>query len=348
MTEPLLEVSNLAVQFSGPRSLVEQLIGRQPRALKALDGVDLTIPAGTVLGLVGESGSGKTTLGRVVVGLETPTQGEVRFAGKPIAVAGKRAVPQPRAIQMVFQDPYSSLNPRMKIGTALAEAMRVHGLVNHEQSAAAVDSLLCEVGLASAIAERRPATLSGGQRQRVSLARALAVQPSLLVLDEPVSALDVSIQAQIIKLLDELRRRLGITMLFIAHELGVVRAISTHIAVMYLGRIMEIGPSERVFSRPGHPYTVGLLAAAPRVGGGRRQRTPMVTGEMPSPFQVPTGCRFHPRCPKAAALCRSQTPPMVQLGGGHISACHFAKTEAANPSPAKTAQATNRRRTIHV
>lgn len=349
MAEPLLEIRDLAVQFAGRRSPADWLVGRRPRVLRALDGVDLAVTAGTVIGLVGESGSGKTTLGRVLVGLEAPTHGEVRFAGEAIAIAGKPATPRPRAIQMVFQDPYSSLNPRMTIGTALAEAMQVHGLVTRQQSAAAVRELLDEVGLGAGFAERRPAALSGGQRQRVSLARALAVQPSLLVLDEPVSALDVSIQAQIIKLLGELRRRLGITMVFIAHELGVVRAISTHIAVMYLGRIMEAGPVERVFSRPGHPYTEGLLAAAPRPGVGRRHRKPMVTGEAPSPFAVPTGCRFHPRCPKAAALCRTQPPPLVQLGDGHVSACHFTPPQVASAaSTADPGPTTASRRTIHV
>jgi oligopeptide/dipeptide ABC transporter ATP-binding protein len=333
MVEPLLEVRDLAVQFGGRRSLTDRLRGHTPQVLRALDGVDLSIPSGTVLGLVGESGSGKTTLGRVLVGLEAPTRGEVRFRGEPIAMAGKPATPRPRAIQMVFQDPYSSLNPRMTVGAALAEAMRVHDLVPPAQEEDAVDRLLAEVGLGSAIAGRRPAALSGGQRQRVSLARALAVQPSLLVLDEPVSALDVSIQAQIIKLLDGLRRQRGIAMVFIAHELGVVRAISTHIAVMYLGKIMEAGPIDQVFHQPGHPYTEGLLAAAPRLGTGRRHRVPVVTGEAPSPLELPTGCRFHPRCPRAAAICRREPPPMVRLGEDHVSACHFAEPKAAGATP---------------
>ncbi|MEM7021913.1 MAG: ABC transporter ATP-binding protein [Pseudomonadota bacterium] len=345
MAEQFLEVRDLAVQFGDRRSLADRLSGHKPPLLRALDGVDLSVPAGTVLGLVGESGSGKTTLGRVLVGLQAPTRGEVRFRGEPIAVAGKPATPRPRAIQMVFQDPYSSLNPRMTIGAALGEAMRVHDLVSDDERVAAVDRLLAEVGLAPAMAARRPAALSGGQRQRVSLARALAVQPALLVLDEPVSALDVSIQAQIIKLLDGLRQRRGIAMVFIAHELGVVRAISTHIAVMYLGKIMEAGAIEQVFNQPGHPYTQGLLAAAPRLGAGRRHRVPVVTGEAPSPLELPTGCRFHPRCPKAAAICRRELPPTLNLGGGHVSACHFAEPRAAG-DPAR--QAANERREIHV
>ncbi|MEM7021803.1 MAG: ABC transporter ATP-binding protein [Pseudomonadota bacterium] len=348
MAEPLLEVLDLAVAFGGQPSLKSRLTGHSPPALRALDGVDLSVPAGTVLGLVGESGSGKTTLGRVLVGLEAPTRGEVRFRGEAIAMAGKPATPRPRAIQMVFQDPYSSLNPRMAIGAALSEAMRVHDLVPREQRETAVHQLLAEVGLAAAMADRRPAALSGGQRQRASLARALAVQPDLLVLDEPVSALDVSIQAQIIKLLDGLRRRRGIAMVFIAHELGVVRAISTHIAVLYLGKIMEAGPIDRVFQRPGHPYTKGLLAAAPRLGAGRRHRVPVVTGEAPSPLEVPSGCRFHPRCPKVAAICRRTPPPMVALGDSHISACHFAETIAASAAPELPKQANHARRDIHV
>jgi oligopeptide/dipeptide ABC transporter ATP-binding protein len=348
MPELLLEVCDVAVQFGGGHSLADRLTGRRPTVLRALDGVDLSLEKGAVLGLVGESGSGKTTLGRVLVGLQAPTSGGVRFAGKLIAQAGKPARPMPRAIQMVFQDPYSSLNPRMTVGAALGEAMRVHGLVSANASAEAVRHLLGEVGLGAAMADRRPAALSGGQRQRVSLARALAVQPSLLVLDEPVSALDVSIQAQIIKLLSDLRSRLGISMVFIAHELGVVRAISTHIAVMYLGKIMEAGPVDDVFGQPSHPYTEALLAAAPRLGAGRRKRVPLLTGEAPSPLNVPAGCRFHPRCPKAAAICRSTEPPVVRVGETHFSACHFAEPRASAATIAPTVPAHNPRRTIHV
>lgn len=332
MTEPLLEIRNLAVHFEGRRHLTDRLSGRQPHLLRALDGVDLQVPAGSVLGLVGESGSGKTTLGRVLVGLQVPTEGEVLFLGKPIARPDKAARPNPRAIQMVFQDPYSSLNPRMTIGAALAEPMLVHGLVARQATDAAVRALLTEVGLGETMAQRLPAALSGGQRQRASLARAIAVQPSLLVLDEPVSALDVSIQAQILKLLTEMRERLGLAMVFIAHELGVVYAISTHIAVMYLGKIIEFGPVAQVFGQPGHPYTEGLLAASPRIGAGRRRRTPMVMGEPPSPLNIPTGCRFHPRCPKAAAICREQPPPRVQLALDHMSVCHFAEPNVAAKS----------------
>jgi oligopeptide/dipeptide ABC transporter ATP-binding protein len=325
MTEPLLDIRDLAVHFKGRRTLTDRLSGRQPGVLRALDGVDLLVPAGAVLGLVGESGSGKTTLGRVLVGLQVPTRGEVVFQGKPIAQAGKRPRPMPRAIQMVFQDPYSSLNPRMTIGAALVEPMVVHELVARGAADSAVRTLLTDVGLGEAMAGRLPAALSGGQRQRVSLARALAVQPSLLVLDEPVSALDVSIQAQILQLLSELRERLGLAMVFIAHELGVVHEISTHIAVMYLGKIMEFGSVSQVFHQPGHPYTEGLLAAAPKLEAGRRRRRPMVMGEAPSPLNIPAGCRFHPRCPKVDAICRNQSPPLVQLSQGHTSACHFAE-----------------------
>jgi oligopeptide/dipeptide ABC transporter ATP-binding protein len=327
---PLLEVRGLAVHFVRRPALAERLAGTRPGILRALDGVDLALPAGAALGLVGESGSGKTTLGRVIVGLESPTAGEVLFRGQPIAAAGMASRPQPRAIQMVFQDPYSSLNPRMTVGAALAEPMRTHRLVPPAEIAGRVGELLGQVGLAPAMAERRPGALSGGQRQRVSLARALAMRPTLLVLDEPVSALDVSIQAQILRLLQDLRDRLALTMLFIAHELGVVRAVSTHIAVMYLGRIVEAGPADAVFAAPGHPYTQGLIAAAPRLAGRRRaRRAAVLAGEVPSPLAIPPGCRFHPRCPMAEGICRSEPPPLVRLSEHHTSACHFAARSRA-------------------
>jgi oligopeptide/dipeptide ABC transporter ATP-binding protein len=329
MNAPLLEVRGLAVHFTRRPGLAERVAGARPRLLRALDGVDLSLEAGAALGLVGESGSGKTTLGRVLAGLEAPTAGEVRFRGEVIAAPGRAPRPRPRDIQMVFQDPYSSLNPRMSVGAALAEPMRVHGLVEAAKAAGAVADLLAQVGLSPAMAERRPAALSGGQRQRVSLARALAVGPSLVVLDEPVSALDVSVQAQILKLLQDLRRRLSLTMVFIAHELGVVRAVSTHIAVMYLGRIMECGTVDEVFGRPSHPYTQGLLAAAPKLAPRRERRTAVLAGEAPSPLAVPPGCRFHPRCPRAEAVCRSEAPPVVRVGPTHTSACHFAEPQGA-------------------
>ena len=325
MNEPLLQTRELAVHFPTSFGLAERLRGGERRVLKALDGINLAVPQGAVLGLVGESGSGKTTFGRVLVGLEAPTAGEVMFREAVVASGGKKMRPMPRDIQMVFQDPYSSLNPRMTIGGALAEAMRVHRIAPRQEIGDAVRQLLSEVGLGDSMAARLPGALSGGQRQRVSLARALAVQPSLLVLDEPVSALDVSIQAQIIKLLNDLRERHGLTMIFIAHELGVVRAISTHVAVMYLGKIMETGPVDEVFGAASHPYTQGLLAAAPRLGAGVRKRVPVVGGDIPSPLNIPFGCRFHPRCPKASSICRSEAPPFVSMSESHVSACHFAE-----------------------
>jgi oligopeptide/dipeptide ABC transporter ATP-binding protein len=323
---PSLTVENLVVEFAKPRALADILTGRKPRAVRAVDDVSLTVDAGETLGLVGESGSGKSTIGRAILGLKQPLSGRIAFEGKTFAEQNEdERAAFPRRVQMVFQDPYSSLNPRMKIGRAIAEVLRFHKIVAEAGVDAEVNRLLDLVGLPPAMAERRPRELSGGQRQRAGLARALAVRPSFLVLDEPVAALDVSIQAQVLNLLGELRKELGLTMLFVAHELGVVRHMSDRIAVMYLGQIMESGPSDEVFRAPKHPYTRALLNAVPKMSLVKRQRAAVTTGEIPSPLNIPSGCRFRTRCPMAKAICET-VPPDIEVAPRHSSRCHFAAT----------------------
>lgn len=316
---PALSVDNLVVEFAKTRTLTDLLTGRQATVVRAVDGVSFVVPTGETLGLVGESGSGKSTIGRAILGLNTPVSGRIDFDGQP---AHERSDLR-RRMQMVFQDPYSSLNPRLKIGDAVAEVLRFHTIVPKHEVGREVNRLLSLVGLPTAMAERRPRELSGGQRQRVGIARALAVRPDFLVLDEPVAALDVSIQAQILNLLIELRQELGLTMLFIAHGLGVVRHMSDRIAVLYLGQIMEIGPADVVFESSRHPYTRALLSAVPEMNIVKRQRAPVMQGDIPSPLNTPSGCRFRSRCPMAQDICRTE-PPEISLGPDHVSRCHFA------------------------
>jgi oligopeptide/dipeptide ABC transporter ATP-binding protein len=321
---PVLAIERLVVQFSKSRSAVDLALGRRAPVVRAVDGVSLTVAPREVLGLVGESGSGKTTIGRAILGLHRPSAGHILFEGQDVgALHGAGLRKFRRRVQMVFQDPYSSLNPKLPIGSAIAEVLRFHQIVPAAEVDAEVRRLLGLVGLHSDMAARRPRNLSGGQRQRVGLARGLAVRPGFIVLDEPVAALDVSIQAQILNLLRDLGRELGLTMLLIAHELGVVRHMSNRIAVMYLGQIMEIGTTEEIFERPGHPYTRGLLAAAPRLQPAKRQRAAVLQGDVPSPLDIPTGCRFRTRCPMAAPRC-TETPPEVVLSATHMARCHFA------------------------
>jgi peptide/nickel transport system ATP-binding protein len=315
---PTLAVDDVVVEFVKPRSLADVITGRQPRAVRAVDGVSFAVHPGETLGLVGESGSGKSTIGRAILGLNKPIRGVISFEGKPIV---SRALLR-RRMQMVFQDPYSSLNPRLTIGSAIAEVLSFHNIVGKADVPQEVRRLLSLVGLPGAMAERRPRELSGGQRQRAGLARALAVRPVFLVLDEPVAALDVSIQAQILNLLADLRHELGLTMLFIAHELGVVRHMSDRIAVMYLGQIMEVGPAEDIFGNARHPYTQALLSAVPKMELVKRQRKPVTQGDIPSPLNIPTGCRFRTRCVMAKDICKTE-PPQVIVGEGHMSRCHF-------------------------
>jgi oligopeptide/dipeptide ABC transporter ATP-binding protein len=323
---PLVEVEELTVAFSRRRSIA-QILRRAPApSVQAVSGVSLTIWRHETLGLVGESGSGKTTLGRALLGLYAPEHGRVRFMGQDLARLGSRELQDLRRdMQMVFQDPYSSLNPRFTVREALAEVLRFHRVVPAGEVEAETRKLLALVGLAPELAGRRPRALSGGQRQRVGLARALAVRPTFIVLDEPVAALDVSIQAQILNLLKDLRDELGLTMLLVAHELSVVRHMSDRVAVMYLGKVVELGTTMEIFRAPGHPYTQSLLRAAPRLVTRRRRREAVLKGDVPSPLDVPSGCRFHPRCPLAQDICRQIEPPEKRLSETQMSACHFAE-----------------------
>ena len=326
----VLRVDDLAIDFNVARSLVQLFQGAPRQHLRAVDRVNFEVKRFETLGLVGESGCGKTTLGRALLRLYRPSAGRIDFLGQDLASLGRGELRALRSdMQMVFQDPYSSLNPRMTVGQTIGEVLRFHKICAPQESAAEVGKLLDLVGLSQAMAVRYPGTLSGGQRQRVGLARALAVRPSFIVMDEPVAALDVSIQAQILNLLKDLRDELGLTMLFIAHELSVVRHMSTRLAVMYLGKIVEIGEAGAVFSSPSHPYTQGLMKSVPRLIPERRHRDAVLKGDVPSPLNVPTGCRFHPRCPLAQDICRNTEPPLTQLAGDHASACHFAEQTMA-------------------
>jgi oligopeptide transport system ATP-binding protein len=290
--------------------------------------VDFAIRRGETLGLVGESGCGKTTTGRCVLRLEKPTGGRIRFEGKDITGMGEGELRSVRRrMQVIFQDPYASLNPRMSIGDIIAEPLKVHGIVpDKAKREARVKELLSQVGLLPQHASRFPHQLSGGQRQRVGIARALAMEPSLIVCDDPVSALDVSIQAQIINLLEDLQRNLGLTYLFIAHDLSVVRHISDRVAVMYLGRIVELADRNALYEDPLHPYTKALLSAVPIPDPrleAKRERM-VLRGEVPSPLNPPAGCVFHPRCPVAVDRCSAEIPPLREIKPGHWAACHLA------------------------
>ncbi|WP_160121850.1 ABC transporter ATP-binding protein [Rhodovarius lipocyclicus] len=290
----------------------------------AVDGVDFDIAAGEVLGLVGESGCGKSTLGRALNGLDPADDGSIQFRGAELVGLGRRALrPHRREMQMVFQDPFGSLNPRSTVGAILQDPLRVHGVGTRAERRQMAAALLERVGLRATDVDRYPHEFSGGQRQRISIARAIALRPSLVICDEAVSALDVSIQAQIVNLLRSLRREFGLSYLFISHDLAVVGYLSDRIAVMYLGRIVEIGTRAALLNGPRHPYTRVLFSALPGRGGGKAQRQSL-TGEPPSPLNPPAGCRFHPRCPLAVERCRTEVPAMRELAGGHAAACHLA------------------------
>jgi oligopeptide transport system ATP-binding protein len=323
-SDVLLEVRNLVTHFT----VGGGLFGGRAGVVRAVDGISFTIRRGETLGLVGESGCGKTTTGRSILQLERPTSGQVIFEGRELTTLDEtelRAVR--RRMQVIFQDPYASLNPRMTVGQILSEPLAVHGIVTSSTGRRArVRDLLTRVGLLPQHADRYPHQMSGGQRQRVGIARALAVEPSLIVCDEPVSALDVSIQAQIINLLEDLQAELGLTYLFIAHDLAVVRHISDRVAVMYLGKIVEIADRRELYENPLHPYTNALLAAVPipdPVLEERRSRT-VLSGEVPSPLNPPSGCVFHPRCPIAIDRCRGEVPPLREITPGHWAACLLA------------------------
>jgi peptide/nickel transport system ATP-binding protein len=322
---PLLEVTGLEFSFSVGSALAARLRGQQ-HELRAVDGVDLSVQRGEALALVGESGSGKSTFARALVGIERAKRGQVKLDGK--ALPARRSSADQRRVQMVFQDPYSSLNPRLTVGGILRELLRVHHVVPRDQVEARTTELLSLVGLDAGSAQAYPRQFSGGQRQRVAIARAIALRPDLLVADEPVSALDVSVQATILNLLRDLRADLGLTLLLISHNLAVVRHLCDRVAVMYLGRIIEVAPTEALFGNPRHPYTAGLLAAIPRMTAGDEDEPPAVPGDPPSPLRLPTGCRFRTRCPLAQQICAEQDPALTvsPADPGHRAACHFAWT----------------------
>ena len=315
----LLEVRNLRKYYPVTKGFIFQ---RQVGAVKAVDDVSFFIRKGETLGLVGESGCGKTTTGRVILRLQEPTHGEALFEGRDIFKLGKEELRRLRRdMQIIFQDPYSSLNPRMTVGDIIGEPLEIHRLARGKEKVRRVQELLEVVGLSPYHANRYPHEFSGGQRQRIGIARALAVNPKLIIADEPVSALDVSIQAQVLNLLEELQKEFGLTYLFIAHDLSVVKHISDRIAVMYLGRIVELAAADELFSNPQHPYTEALLSAVPIPNPEMRRERIILPGDVPSPINPPAGCRFHTRCLYAQPSCKVDDPAFADIGGGHYVAC---------------------------
>jgi oligopeptide/dipeptide ABC transporter ATP-binding protein len=317
---PLVEVESLKKYFP----IHKGVLGREVGRVHAVDDVTFSVQEGETLGLVGESGCGKSTLGRTIVRLLEPTDGTVRFEGRDISKLGARKLrPLRREMQMVFQDPYASLNPRKRVGSIIGAPLKIHGVGGQERKKR-VQELLETVGLSPEHYNRFPHEFSGGQRQRIGVARALALNPKLIVADEPVSALDVSIQSQMLNLLDDLQRELQLTYIFIAHDLGVVRHVSNRIAVMYLGKLVEVSPAEELYQRPIMPYTEALLSAVPIPDpdlSEQRERI-VLQGDVPSPISPPSGCRFHPRCRYMTDICREVEPPLTDYGRGHLAACH--------------------------
>jgi peptide/nickel transport system ATP-binding protein len=331
MAEPLLVLSDVARSFDVSPPLLERLLERRPQMLlKAVDSVSFDIAAGETLGLVGESGCGKSTVARLIVGLHPPSRGTIAFAGTVVAGNGASASDSAavrgarRAMQMIFQDPYASLNPRWRVDDIVAEPIVAQEpALRRAEIGARVQALLSQVGLAATDGARYPHQFSGGQRQRISIARALATRPRFLVCDEPTSALDVSVQAQVLNLMKELQRELGLTYLFISHNLAVVHHIADRVGVMYLGKIVELAPTRRLFVAPRHPYTRMLLAAVPDLARTGKART-AVAGEVPNPLAPPPGCPFHPRCPYANERCRAEAPALLAVAEGGTVACHAA------------------------
>ena len=333
-SDPLIEVEHVKQYFPIKSGAV---LDRTVANVHAVDDVTFALREGETLGLVGESGCGKTTLARTIMRLLEPTEGTIRFRGRDISSAGQRQLrPMRREMQLVFQDPFASLNPRKRVGQIIATPLKLHG--RDENVSRRVGELLERVGLAPEHANRYPHEFSGGQRQRIGVARALALQPRLILLDEPVSALDVSVQAQIIKLLDDLQDEFGLTYLFVAHDLSVVRHVSDRIAVMYLGKLVELAPAEELYEKPIMPYTDALLAAIP-IPDPRRNREReriVLEGEPPNPIDPPSGCRFHPRCPRATEICQRVEPPLTEYANGHLAACHHPLNVSAEEVAAAT------------
>jgi len=326
--EPLLRVTDLVKYYRAGG-----LFARPAPPVRAVDGVSFDIGRGETLGLVGESGCGKSTVGRTVLRLQEPTSGQAVFDGADVFALGRAELRRlRRQMQIVFQDPYGSLNPRMRIGSAVAEGIEIHGLAPRAEIPGRVAALLEEVGLDPTYARRYPHEFSGGQRQRIGIARALAVQPSFIVCDEPVSALDVSVQAQVLNLLADLQRHRGLSYLFIAHDLAVVRQVAQRVAVMYLGRIVETGATEALLREPRHPYTIALLSAVPEPDPAGQKRRVVLPGDPPSPSAPPAGCPFHPRCfhPAKSDRCRAELPLLRPVGATRV-ACHYAETPPAAP-----------------
>ncbi|MGG1662605.1 ABC transporter ATP-binding protein [Brevibacillus sp. NRS-1366] len=323
MTTPLLEVKGLEQHFPIKSGFLKRTTGH----VKAVDGIDLTVYPGETLGIVGESGCGKSTTGRSILRLLEPTAGEVWFDGKDLAKLPKEEMRQMRKnLQMIFQDPYASLNPRMTIKQILMESLMVHDIGTKEEREKIIEEIIQVVGLRKEHLNRHPHDFSGGQRQRIGIARALVVKPKLIIADEPVSALDVSIQSQVLNLLKDLKKEFNLTLMFISHDLSVVKHLCDRIAVMYLGRVVEIADKRTLFENPSHPYTRALLSAVPVARPRHKRERILLTGDLPSPANPPSGCTFHPRCPYATDICKSQVPGLSDIGEGQWVSCHLVQS----------------------